>query len=101
VVGLERISEGMLSRVSSKLQRTIIEISSHVKRVAKVVNLEDESTESKKVFYLFSLMVLISLILLSPDKIPQAITPSQTDNGILEKAQEIVKIIKKLMPNLG
>ena len=66
-----------------------------------MVNLEDESDESKKAFYLFSLMLLVSLIFLSPDKIPQAFTPPQTDIGVLEKAQEAAKIIKRLMPNLG
>jgi len=101
VFSLERFSKGTLSRVRSKLQQIVIRISSQVKCITAIINLEDESTESKKVFYLFSLMLLISLILLSPDKILQTFTPSQTDIGILEKAQEITRIIKKLISNMG
>jgi len=101
VFGLERFSRGTLSKVKSKLQQIVIRISSQVKFVAAIMNLEDESAESKKVFYLFSLMLLVSLIFLSPDKILQTFTPPPTDIGILEKAQEITKIIKKLIPNIS
>jgi len=64
------------------------------------MNLEDESTEPEKAFYLLSLMLLISLFLLSPDKIMQTFSPTQADKGIFEKTQEITKIIKKLISNL-
>jgi len=63
-----------------------------------MTSLENEATESKKTLYLFSLALLISLILLAPDKIPQAFAPSQSSTEIFEKAQEI---IKKLMPTLS
>jgi len=64
-------------------------------------NLEDESTESNRFFSLLSLMLLISLLFLSPDKIQQALTPTEMSTGIFEKAQEIAKIIRKLIPSLG
>jgi len=101
VFGLERFSRGTLSNVRSRLQQIVIRISSQVKFVAAVINLEDESIESKKVFYIFSVMLLVSLIVLSPDKILQTFTPPPTDVGILEKAEEITKIIKKLIPNIS
>jgi len=69
--------------------------------MANIITVENESTESKKAFYLFSITVLVSLFFLSPDKIPQIFTPSQTNMSITEKLQEAVKIIKKLMPNPG
>jgi hypothetical protein len=93
---LERIFKGTLSKVRFKLQQKVFEISSWVKSIAAITNPEDESTESKKVFYLLSFMLFVSLILLAPDKIPQIFT--QTETGIFEKAQEV---IKKLVPRLG
>jgi len=95
---LERIFKGTLSKVRFKVQQKVFEISSQVKSIAAITNPEDESTESKKVFYLISLTLFVSLILLAPDKIPQMFTFTQKETGIFEKAQEIVK---KLVPNLG
>ena len=75
-------------------------ISPHIRFISGVMNLEDGPNESKKAFYLLSLMLLISLIFLSPDKVLQAFSPTQVDNGILEKTQEITRIIRKLTSNL-
>jgi hypothetical protein len=80
------------------LQQRVFEISSQVKSIAAITNSEDESTESNKAFYLLTLMLFISIILLAPDKIPQIFTFTQGETGIFEKAQEI---IKKLVPNFG
>jgi len=98
VLDSERMFKGTLSKVRFKLQQSVCEISSWVKSIAAIINQEDESTESKKVFYLLSFMLFVSLILLAPDKIPQTLTLTQAGTGIFEKAQEI---IKKLVPNLG
>ena len=75
-------------------------ISTQINFISGVINLEDESNESKKAFYFLSLMLLISLVFLSPDKVLQAFSPTQVDNGILEKTQEITRIIRKLTSNL-
>jgi len=95
---LKRIFKETMSKVKSKLQLWLIEISSQVKSIAEIINPEDESNESNKAFYLLSLTLFISIILLAPDKIPQIFTFTQAETGIFEKAQEI---IKKLVPNLG
>jgi len=94
VPDLERIFKETLFKVKSKLQLWFIEISSHIKSIAAIANTEDESTESNKTFYLLSLMLFVSLILLAPDKIPQTLTQAET--GIFEKVQET---IKKLVSN--
>jgi len=93
---LRRIFKETLSKVRFKLQQSAIEVSSKIKGLAPIMNLEAESTESKKAFYIISLMLLISLIFLSPDKILQTFTPTQADIGIFEKAQAITKVIKKI-----
>jgi hypothetical protein len=93
---LERIFKETLSKVRFKLQQKVFEISSQVKSIIAITNPEDEPTESKKAFYLLSIMLFVSLIFLAPDKIPQIFT--QTGTEIFEKAQEI---IKKLVPSLG
>jgi len=98
VHGLEEILKEALPNVKSKLQLCVMEISSRINNIVAITNLEGKSNESKKAFYLLSLMLLVSMIFLAPDKIPQTFAPAQAETGILEKAQEM---IKKLVPNLG
>lgn len=66
-----------------------------------MVNLEVESVEPQRTFYLLSLMLLISLIFLSPDKILQVLAPVQAESEILERTHEMAKILKRLVPGLG
>jgi len=87
-----------LLEVRSKLQQVFAEVSTRVKGVTAMTSLENETAESKRTLYLFSLALLISLVLLAPDKIPQTFAPSQASTDIFEKAQEI---IKKLIPTLS
>jgi len=98
VFDLEGAFKETLSKVKSKLQLWLIDISSQVKSMTATTNQEDESAEWNKTLYFISLMLFISLIFLAPDKIPQTFTLPQAETGILEKTQEI---IKKLLPNLG
>jgi hypothetical protein len=100
VSNLERVVEKTLSKVWLELQNIRVRISTHFSFVAGVISLEDDSNESKRAFYLLSFMLLISLVFLSPDKVPQAFSPMQADNGIFEKAQEITKIIRKPISNV-
>jgi len=100
VLGLERIFKETLSKVRCKFQQCIIEISSHVKSIVAITSLKEESTVSNRAFYLLTLMLLVSLIFLAPDRILQTLPSTPADTGVLEKAQEITKIIKKLIPNL-
>ena len=97
---LERVVEEALSKVWFKLQQIRVRIATQFSFIAGLMSLEDESNESKRTFYLLSLILLISLVFLSPDKLLQAFSPTQVDNGILEKVQQITKIIRKLMSNL-
>jgi hypothetical protein len=87
-----------VSEVKCKLQLWFLEIYSQVKNIVAVVNLEDESTEPNKTFYLISFLMFASLLFLAPDKIPQTFTLTQTNTEFLEKAQEI---IKKAVPFIG
>jgi hypothetical protein len=77
----------------SKLRQILFETCSQIREITSTAEMEDESTGSRKVFYILSLVLLLYIIFLSPDKIPQIV--SQTATGIVEKAQEI---IKKLIP---
>jgi len=100
VFNLERVVEEALSKVWFKLQQIRVRISTQFSFIAGLMNLEDESNESNKTFYLLSLMLLISLIFLSPDKVPQTFSQGHAETGILEKMQDVTKIIRKLMSNL-
>jgi hypothetical protein len=87
----ERILKRTPSKIRSNLQQSIIEISSHIKSIIAIINLEYEPTASKKTFYFFSFLLLISMIFLSPDKIPLIFAPMQADIGISEKAKELIE----------
>jgi len=97
---LERVFKVKLSELGSKLQQAAFRISSQVRCVASIINLEDTSNESNKTFYLLSLLLLISFIFLSPDKVSQTFSQEHAETGILEKMQKITKIIKRLIYNL-
>jgi len=82
------------------MQQIMVKICSQIKCIATIMKLDDESTESKRGFYLLSLMLLISLVLLSPDRILQTLSPQHANTEILEKMEDVVKIIKRLVSNL-
>jgi len=95
---LQRLSKEIISRIRVRIQHGLLEASVQVKGFVAAVNLSDESTESNRTFYLISLMLFISLVLLAPDKIPQTFSIGQMDSGVLDKIQEVVK---KAVPFIG
>ena len=98
VTKLQRILKEILSKIRIRLQHGFLEVTTQVKSVVTASNLDDESTESNRTFYLISLMLLISLVFLAPDKIPQAFSTAPANSGVLDKIQEIVK---KAVPFIG
>ena len=76
----------------------MLEATAQVKGFMAVADLSDESTESNRTFYLVSLMLFISLVLLAPDKIPQTFSVADVNSGVLGKIQEVVK---KAVPFIG
>ena len=95
---MQRLSKEIISRIRVRIQHGLLEASVQVKGFVAAVNLSDESTESNRTFYLVSLMLFISLVLLAPDKIPQTFSIGQVDSGVLGKIQEVVK---KAVPFIG
>jgi len=61
-------------------------------------NNEGEANQSARVVYLVSFTLLISLILLSPDKILQILESMQPDFELFGKAQDIIKLFRKMIP---
>ena len=59
---------------------------------------EDDTPQSARAFCVISLMLLFSMVFLSPDKIPQIVGPTQIDFEILEKVQCVLRAVRKLMP---
>lgn len=98
VIGLKDVLEKAIFSVASKSQRLLAQVSCHFETLVRAVNVEDETMQSTRVFYLLSLIFVISLILLSPDKIPQILTHAQADSELLGKAQDIAKVFRKLVP---
>ena len=95
---MQKLSKEVFSKIRVRIQHGLLEATAHVKGLVAAVSLSDESTESNRTFYLVSLMLFISLVLLAPDKIPQTFSIGQVDSGMLGKIQEVVK---KVVPFIG
>jgi hypothetical protein len=93
----DSILEDLPHTLRLKLQHIALELSAQTERLKEFVTLESQTSESRKTFYLLSLMLLISFIFLAPDKIPQTFQLGRADNVILEKAREIAGILKRLV----
>jgi len=55
----------------------------------------EPATESVTSFYLVNFMLLVFLILLSPDKIPQMLVANQPDFAIFDRIEEISTLLKR------
>jgi hypothetical protein len=95
---LQRLSKKVFSKIRVRIQHGLLEASAQVKGFVSAVNLSDESTESKRTFYLISLMLFIALVLIAPDKIPQTFSVADVNSGVLDRIQEVVK---KAVPFIG
>ena len=95
---MQKLSKEIFSRIRVRIQHGLLEATAQVKGFMAVADLSDESTESNRTFYLISLMLFISLVLLAPDRIPQTFSIGQVDSGVLSKIQEVVK---KAVPFIG
>jgi hypothetical protein len=95
---LQKLFKGIFSKIRVRIQHVLLEATAQVRGFVAAVNLSEESTESNRMFYLISLMLFISLVLLAPDKIPQTFSIGQVDSGVLDKIQEVVK---KAVPFIG
>lgn len=97
-VDLAAILDKVILRVRFRSQQQLARLLHRLKNFSEAINTEDETTQSTRVLYLVSLMLLISLILLSPDKILQILAPTQLDSDVLGKAQDIMKLVRKMIP---
>lgn len=95
---MQKISKGISSRIWVRLQHGLLEAIAQVKGLVATANLDDESPQSKRTFYLISLMLFVSLVLVAPDKIPQTFATSQVNPAVFDRIQEIVK---KAVPFIG
>jgi len=98
---LEAIFRKWFSKARDKFHQVIFEITSRVRSVTETTSLTGESDESRKVFYLFSLVFLVSVIFLSPDKIPQMLASVNSETGMFEKMQEMARLLRKFVPGIG
>jgi hypothetical protein len=63
-----------------------------------VTRADDTATESSKSVYFINFMFLASLLLLSPDKIPQLFGSTQSGFAIFDLADEILALIRRIVP---
>lgn len=93
-----RLLEKVAVKTEFKLQQMLCESLRRVKALVESLNAEDEDTESTTALYIFSFMLLASLVFLSPDKLPQVVMPSNVASEIVEKALDAARLIRKLVP---
>lgn len=95
VFHLVKLCGRLTSKIKFKLRRAFEEVTCKLEPFIGVLNGENETADSARVFYILSVGVLIALVFLSPDKILQGVVPSE----MLEKAQDIWKLIRRLVPS--
>ena len=88
---MHRIHCKVFSEIQVRFKHELLEATARIKSFIAAAHSDDESTKSTRTFYLVSLMLLISLLLLAPDKIPQTLAAADFNPGLLDKIQEIVK----------
>lgn len=92
----------MLSKVTSKvafsLRQMLAEGVNKLEALVGVPNAEDDAADSTTALYFVSFMLLILLVFLSPDKIPQVLAPTQIDSGMLGKVHDVMRLFRKLIP---
>lgn len=91
------IGRAMLE-IESKFQKLFTSLSYRFENLIGMMNDESETAQSPRVFYLISLVLLISLIFLSPDRILQVLPPFELNSGLLEKIQDMVRLLRKFTP---
>ncbi len=92
------IIEKAVFRFESRCQWLLAEIHRRFLSFVGATDAEDEAPQSARALFLISLILLFSLVLLSPDKIPQILGSDQLDFEILGKVQCVLKAVRKFMP---
>lgn len=90
-----------LFEAKGKLQHILAGISSRIGSVAHLACIPEDSDQSGRTLCFLSLLLLISLVLMSPDRIIEAFSSQRPETGMLEKAQELVKLVRRLIPSLA
>jgi hypothetical protein len=78
-----------------KARHCIRELAYLCNNFVRVTSADDTATESARSFYLVNLMLLVFLILLSPDKIPQMLGSNRPDFAIFDRIEEILTLLKR------
>lgn len=80
----------------SKLRSFLGEIS-HLRGASPFqATLEGADSKSPRIFYLLNLVLFVSLILLSPDKIAQVLAPVKSGCTIFDGFQDVAELFRKL-----
>jgi len=78
-----------------KARHCIRELAYLCNNFVRVTSTDDTATESARSFYLVNLMLLVFLILLSPDKIPQMIGSNQPALAIFDRIEEVSTLLRR------
>ena len=95
---LEIQSRKVISDLSLKMRCFFGKISDLWTGFVQVSSAEDVEKESTMAFHILNLVLLVSLALLSPDKITQLLIPSQPSCTIIDGFHELLGLLRKLAP---
>jgi hypothetical protein len=79
-----------------RLQHLVNEIRRLPKGFIRLTTTENAEGESDRIFHLLNLFLLVCLILLSPDRIVQVFSPTQSGYEIIRGFHDAVEMLRKL-----
>ena len=87
-----------VSYAEFKLRSFLNGISHHISASVFPATSESADSKSAKLFYLLNLTLFISLLLLSPDKITQELSPIKPGYTTLDGFQDVAELLRNLVP---
>jgi len=87
-----------VSYAESKLLSLIREISRLLGTAAFAATPEGADSKSDRIFWFLNLVLFVSLILLSPDKVTQVLATARSGCTISDGFQDVVDLLRKLAP---
>ena len=64
----------------------------------QVTSAEDVATKSARIFHVLNILLILLMVLMSPEKITQMLMPTQSDSVIIDGIRNSVKLLRRLAP---
>ena len=98
VIGLRILSKEIISNIELRLRKLLSEIAHACNNLARVAILEDPSAKSARILQVSNILIILAMVLMSPEKITQMIMPSESGSLMADGIRNSLKLIRKLTP---